>query len=39
VKKEKPYFGMLGMAKLVTGQMIHLTTGVEVELMEKPVRC
>jgi hypothetical protein len=37
VKKEKPYFGMLGMAKLATGQMVHLTTGVEVELMEKPV--
>lgn len=37
IKKEKPYFGMLGMAKLATGQMIHLTTGVEVELMEKPV--
>lgn len=37
MKKEKPYFGMLGMAKLASGQMVHLTNGVEVEILNRPV--
>lgn len=28
-----PYFGMMGLAKLVTGEMVHLKTGVEVEVV------
>jgi Lon protease-like protein len=37
MEKENPTFGMLGMAILTTGEKINLTTGVEVELLEKPV--
>jgi len=36
MQKENPTFGMLGMAILNTGEKINLTTGVEVELLEKP---
>ena len=36
MQKETPTFGMLGMAILKTGEKINLTTGVEVEIFEKP---
>mmetsp|Transcript_3084 Transcript_3084/g.5754 ORF Transcript_3084/g.5754 Transcript_3084/m.5754 type:complete len:371 (+) Transcript_3084:98-1210(+) len=36
MEKENPTFGMLGMAILNSGEKIHLTTGVEVEIVEKP---
>lgn len=35
--RENPYFGMLGRATLANGKRISLTTGVEVEILEKPV--
>jgi hypothetical protein len=36
-RRESPYFGMLGMARLPrTGQPIHLSYGVEVEIVTKP---
>lgn len=35
-KKENPYIGMMGMAKLATGELVHLKTGVEVEICDKP---
>lgn len=37
MQKETPTFGMLGMAILNTGEKINLTTGVEVEILEKPI--
>ena len=37
MEKEDPHFGMLGMAILNTGEKINLTTGVEVEIMERPL--
>lgn len=37
MQKETPTFGMLGLAILNTGEKINLTTGCEVEIMEKPV--
>ena len=37
MQKETPTFGMLGMAILNTGEKINLTTGCEVEIIEKPV--
>jgi hypothetical protein len=36
MEKENPTFGMLGMAILNTGEKIHLKTGVEVEIVERP---
>lgn len=35
-KKEHPYFGMMGIATLSTGEQVHLRTGVEVEILGKP---
>jgi Lon protease-like protein len=37
IQKEKPTFGMLGMAILESGDKINLASGVEVEITEKPV--
>jgi len=37
MEKEDPHFGMLGMAILNTGEKINLTTGVEVEIIERPI--
>jgi len=37
MEKEDPHFGMLGMAILNTGEKINLTTGVEVEIVERPL--
>lgn len=34
VAMESPYFGMLGIARLASGQQVHLTRGVEVEILE-----
>jgi Lon protease-like protein len=34
--KENPTFGMLGMARLSSGETVHLNTGVEVEIVGKP---
>jgi ATP-dependent protease La (LON) substrate-binding domain len=34
LQREHPYFGMLGMARLRSGQQIHLTQGVEVEILK-----
>ncbi|KAL3914317.1 MAG: hypothetical protein SGILL_006149 [Bacillariaceae sp.] len=34
LQKENPFIGMLGMARLKNGQQVHLTHGVEVELMK-----
>lgn len=34
VTRESPYFGMLGIARLASGQQVHLTRGVEVEILE-----
>lgn len=31
--RENPYFGMLGMARLITGAQVHLKAGVEVEIV------
>ena len=36
LQKETPTFGMLGMAILSTGEKVNLTSGVEVEILEKP---
>ena len=33
VARESPYIGMLGIARLASGQQIHLTKGVEVEIL------
>ena len=35
VRNETPVFGMLGMARLITSQQIHLKHGVEVEIIER----
>lgn len=35
VARESPYFGMLGVARLNTGEQVHLTRGVEVEILEE----
>lgn len=37
LEEETPYFGMLGMARSQTGEPIHLTTGVQVEIVGKPL--
>jgi hypothetical protein len=34
LRREHPYFGMLGMARLRTGQRINLAQGVEVEILK-----
>ena len=34
LKKETPFFGMLGVARLRTGQHFHLKSGVEVEIVK-----
>ena len=34
VARESPYIGMLGIARLASGQQVHLTTGVEVEIVK-----
>ncbi len=34
MSRESPYIGMLGIARLANGQQIHLTKGVEVEILE-----
>lgn len=36
IERENPTFGMLGRARLSSGQMIHLTSGVEVEIEGTP---
>lgn len=33
LKNENPFFGMLGMARLITGESVHLKRGVEVEII------
>ena len=37
IKKETPTFGMLGMELLDNGEKVDLTSGVEVEIIEKPI--
>jgi len=37
LSKENPFIGMMGMAKLSTGQLVHLKTGVEVEISDTEV--
>jgi Lon protease-like protein len=34
LRRESPYFGMLGMARLSSGQQIHLSRGVEVQILQ-----
>lgn len=34
---ETPWFGMLGMARLPTGEAVHLKSGVQVDIAGKPV--
>lgn len=34
--QEEPYFGMTGLARLNTGQQVHLKTGVTVHIVGKP---
>lgn len=36
IENETPTFGMIGMARLSTGESVHLTNGVEVELKGMP---
>mmetsp|Transcript_11680 Transcript_11680/g.28084 ORF Transcript_11680/g.28084 Transcript_11680/m.28084 type:complete len:305 (+) Transcript_11680:30-944(+) len=36
LENEKPFFGMLGLARISTGQQVHLKNGVEVEIIGKP---
>jgi Lon protease-like protein len=33
IQNESPFFGMLGMARLVTGESVHLKRGVEVQII------
>ena len=35
--QEEPFFGMTGLARLSTGQQVHLKTGVRVDIVGKPV--
>ena len=37
LEEETPCIGILGIAKLSTGEQVHLTNGVEVQIMGKPV--
>lgn len=34
-RNENPVFGMLGLARLITGQKVHLRYGVEVEIVDR----
>jgi hypothetical protein len=34
--EETPYFGMMGMARLASGQFVHLKNGVQVDIVGKP---
>eukprot|EP00980_Cylindrotheca_fusiformis_P022393 scaffold9268_cov133-Cylindrotheca_fusiformis.AAC.4 len=36
LQNENPFFGMLGIARLSSGQQVHLKNGVEVEIVGKP---
>jgi Lon protease-like protein len=36
LQNETPFFGMLGLARLSSGQQVHLKHGVEVEIVGKP---
>lgn len=36
LQKEIPFFGMLGLARLSTGEEVHLKHGVEVEIIGRP---
>eukprot|EP00545_Synedropsis_sp_CCMP1620_P001080 CAMPEP_0119005600 /NCGR_PEP_ID=MMETSP1176-20130426/1822_1 /TAXON_ID=265551 /ORGANISM="Synedropsis recta cf, Strain CCMP1620" /LENGTH=293 /DNA_ID=CAMNT_0006957431 /DNA_START=18 /DNA_END=896 /DNA_ORIENTATION=+ len=36
VEEESPFFGMLGMARLKTGEQVHLRDGVVVDIIGKP---
>lgn len=36
LENEKPFFGMIGLARIRTGQQVHLKNGVEVEIIGKP---
>lgn len=36
ISEETPYFGMLGMSRLVTGQQVNLMSGVVVQIVGKP---
>jgi len=35
LSRESPFFGMLGIARLASGQQVHLNRGVEVEIIEE----
>lgn len=37
LEEETPCFGILGIARLTTGEQVHLTSGVEVQIVGKPV--
>jgi hypothetical protein len=37
LEEETPCFGILGIARLATGEQVHLTSGVEVQIVGKPV--
>jgi hypothetical protein len=37
IQSEQPYFGMMGKARLNTGQQVHLKSGVEVHIVGKPL--
>jgi Lon protease-like protein len=37
VAEETPFFGMLGLARLATGAQVHLKSGVQVNIVGKPV--
>lgn len=37
LEEETPCFGILGIARLTTGEQVHLTLGVEVQIVGKPV--
>jgi hypothetical protein len=37
LQNETPFFGMLGLARLSSGQQVHLKHGVEVEIVGKPL--
>lgn len=37
IQDETPFFGMLGMARLMTGESVHLKRGVEVEIIHSEI--
>jgi len=37
LEMERPYFGMVGMARLSSGEQVRLRSGVEVEILDRPV--